>query len=60
MNNENTEHIRNHVIEALDDLDAIIFTGDELLAPAERAYIRTYLERWTRHYETPRKENKHG
>ena len=40
--------IRPYIDEALDTVDAAIFSGDAFMEPANRANLRAWMERWER------------
>lgn len=50
--NSTPEHDENtlpgHTEDALDSIDATVFSGDAFLDPAAAARLRWYMDRWTR------------
>lgn len=40
--------MNNHLIDALDNLDACVFTGETLVIDEQRALLKEFVERWAR------------
>lgn len=49
--------MRQHTIDALETIDAAVFTGDDFLDRAGLAVLRAYLGRWSRAHDDRARED---